>query len=237
MNWFSGNNAGLYGFAQGLTIGGQAINQEYPTARMWAAISRDFRLSTAEQQYNLQPRGAAPYLGPMFSTMTTYGSFGNMLKIVCFADVPLNISGTTQSASAYAQTIDLTVIRISGGRIYKNVINGLTSYYAALAGNPSSDATDPCATPGQTTTYYAQSAGAVPDLTTMAFPAPSAFPGGGVAQGKRISYYPRLTRFDPITVCTTGCQIVTRKPFWYQDVTVDSSGNIVAQGSPIEVIQ
>ncbi|HTA68753.1 MAG TPA: hypothetical protein VK776_10770 [Bryobacteraceae bacterium] len=215
MNWFQSNNAGVLALAPGLVTGGQAMGPDYPTNRVWAAISRDFQMTARETKYNLQPRGNAPYLGPMFSTMVTSSSYGNMFKIVCLSEM------------SYTQTVDLSAIQIAGGTMYKGILTGYTLTYTPMASNPTSDTMDFCASPGQTTTYYAQPAGAVPDLGTLSFStAPVTLPPGVTRVAIRVGYYPRLMNDDPVTDCTNGCQIPVNNynaPAWYQILYLDSN--------------
>ena len=228
INWFQSNNAGVFALAAGLVTGGQAMGPTYPTDRVWAAISRDFQMTARETKYNLQPRGNAPYLGPMFSTMVTSSSYGNMFKIVCLSEM------------SYTQTVDLSTIQIAGGTMYKGILTGYTLTYTPMASNPTSDTMDFCASPGQTTTYYAQPAGAVSDLSTLSFSLPPATLSPGVAKvAIRVGYYPRLMNDDPVTDCTNGCQIPINHynaNVWYQVLYLDSNNMPRSVGAPHKVL-
>jgi hypothetical protein len=240
MNWFSGNYSGLYAIAQGLFLGGQAINQDYPTNRVWAAIARDFQMTAHETKYTLSPRGNAPYLGPMLATGTTYASYGNSFKIVCLAEAPTPISGTTVTPSAYTQTVDLGAIRIAGGTMYKAILTGYTLTYTPMASNPTSETLDFCASPGQTTTYYAQPAGAATDLSTLALSPPASLPFGAAKMAIRVGYYPRMMNDDPVTDCTNGCEILVNRynaDAWYQMLYLDSSNVPRRVGAPQKVLR
>lgn len=189
------------------------MNEGWPMQRVWKATALSQQLANHEAKYRLQPRGQAPYIQRGIEAGTAVGPNGNSLKLVCTAEAVTPISGTTVSPSPYAQTISLSGIQIPRGTMYKNIDNGYTSWYVNEPSNPTSEAIDPCASPGLTTTYYAQPPGVPSDLQTYTFPTPTSFPGGAT-QAAIMSPYERETSDDPRTLCTsTGCLVPALAPF------------------------
>jgi len=213
--WFQANNTGQYQSVSGSFGGGNAIGPE--NAKMWAGVARTFQLLQHLPQYLLQPHTNAPYFDPMFSTVQTSSSYGNLLLAVCLLD----------GGSTYQQTVDLSGIRLAGGSIYRISHTGYRTIYTPLAGNPTSDAYNFCAAgAGESVAYVAQPSGAVSDLTATTFTPPASLPYGASHYAIRYGYYPRDMLDDPVQPCDAGCTINLHRPggpVWFQNLYLDAN--------------
>ena len=145
-NWYQSNPPYTYNTAQGLLGGLQAINETWPTHRVWKATALSQHKANADAKYWLQPRGQAPYIQRGIEAGTAVGPNGRSLSLVCTAEAVTPISGTTVRPSPYAQTIDLTGIRYPAARCTSSSIQ-LHELLCRQPTNPTSEAIDPCASP------------------------------------------------------------------------------------------
>jgi hypothetical protein len=222
LTWYQNNNSGQYALPSGSLVGGAAIGPE--NAKMWASMGRTFQLSGHLDRYILQPHANAPYLGPMFSSMASTSSYGNLLWITCLVD----------GGSTYQQTVDLSGIRQAGGSIYRISHTGYRTIYTALAGSPTGDTYNFCAAgAGETVVYVAQPSGATSDLTSTTFVPPATLPYAASHYAVRYGYYPRDMMDDPVQPCDAGCTIGLHRvggPAWFQTLYLDSHNVPLAIG-------
>jgi hypothetical protein len=211
--WFQSNNAGQYLNGLGTFGGGNAMGPENATA--WKGAAHAFQHLQHMTKYYLQPHCNSPYYGPMFNTLCTVAPDGSTtLTVVYLGD----------GGSTYPMTVDLSAIRQPSGSSYNSSLTGYREVYAALAGNPTTDAHT--FTPAETVTYVAQPSGAIPDLTSITFIPPNPLPFGAVRYGVQIGYYQRDVDDDPVTDCTAACNIgihLAGGPAWYRPIYADAS--------------
>lgn len=203
---------------------GNGINP-YIGPYIWHAMAETNALLSLREDTHLQPEANKPYLGPMFMTDAhTSATYGNELMILCGSEMPY---GT--------QTV--TLPRISGGSMLKYILTGYSLTVSLLSGNPSTDTSEFCAVPGQTTTYVAQPPG-VNVLNNLTFAPPSPLPFGAAKFLVQVGYYPKAMSDDPVTDCTAVCTIAIdhhNTAAWYRVIYADSNSLPLSIGDAVQI--
>jgi hypothetical protein len=206
------------------TGSGAGINP-FTSPKQWAAMAHTNALIKLREDTELQPPANKPYLGPLFLTDAhTSTTYGNELKILCASEMPYG-------------SFSVNLPRISGGSVLKYILTGYSLTVTQLSGNPSTDTDEFCSSPGRTTVYVAQPPG-VNVLNNVTFAPPSPLPFGAAKFLVQVGYYPRAMQDDPVTDCTSTCNIAIdhhNTAAWYRVIYANSNNLPLSIGDPVQI--